>query len=203
MRRQQSEIVKIFEVGRDIWFINEPGSRGGSTRYTFFRYANGSYGHQISISIRTKIGPGGERSDSNTDVLVTEGEHAWMAFGGHLFKADATGLLWLTESGSQRILFEKTAERQMDTSVFEIEPGATAITDLYRDSDNRLWVHFENGKVKRYPKSIDRVASTTRPIKPDELDLKANETLEIYASAQMVFQCGDGSVDILEQHRNG
>ena len=191
-RRQQSEIVKIFEVGRDIWFINEPGSRGGTTRYTFFRYANGNYGHQISISIRTNIGPGGERSDSNTDVLVTEGEHVWMAFGGHLFKADATGLLWLTERGSQRILFEKIAERQSDTSVLEIEPGTTAITDLYRDSDDRLWVHFENGKVKRYPKNIDLVASTTRTIKPDDLDLKATKRLKTILDRKWFFNAVTG-----------
>ena len=191
-RRQQSEIVKIFEVGRDIWFINEPGSRGGTTRYTFFRYANGNYGHQISISIRTNIGPGGERSDSNTDVLVTEGEHVWMAFGGHLFKADATGLLWLTERGSQRILFEKIAERQSDTSVLEIEPGTTAITDLYRDSDDRLWVHFENGKVKRYPKNIDLVASTTRTIKPDDLDLKATKRLKTISDRKWFFNAVTG-----------
>ena len=191
-RRQQSEIVKIFEVGRDIWFINEPGSYGGSTRYTFFRYANGNYGHQISISIRTNIGPGGERSDSNTDVLVTEGGHVWMAFGGHLFKADATGLLWLTERGSQRILFEKTAERQAETSVFEIEPGTAAITDLYRDSSDRLWVHFENGKVKRYPKSIDLVASTTRTIKPDDLDLKATKRLTVMSKRKWFFNAVTG-----------
>ena len=215
--RQPSEIVKIFEVGRDIWFINEPGSRGEATHYTFFRYANGSYGHQISISVRTKIGPGGERSDSNTDVLVAKGEHVWMAFGGHLFKADATGLLWLTESGSQRILFkketflnspllpleiaesdsqgilfEKTAGRQTATSVFEIEPGEAAITDLYRDSDDRLWVHFENGKVKRYPKNIDRVASTTRPIKPDALDLKATKLLMSMPARKWFFNAVTG-----------
>ena len=64
-RRSQSEIVKIFEVGKDIWFINEPISRSASTRYTFFRYESGNYGPQISISVRTKIGPGGDRSDSN------------------------------------------------------------------------------------------------------------------------------------------
>ncbi len=191
-RRQQAEIVKIFEVGRDIWFINEPGSRGGATRYTFFRYANGNYGHQISISIRTNIGPGGERSDSNMDVLVTEGEHVWMAFGGHLFKADATGLLWLTGSGSQRILFEKTAERQTETSVFEIEPGTAAITDLYRDASNRLWVHFENGKVKRYPKSIDLVASTTRRVEPDALDLKATKRLETASERKWFFNAVTG-----------
>ena len=191
-RRPQAEISKIFEVSRDIWFVNEPRPEGNTTRYTFFRYANGNYGHQISISIRTKIGPGGERSDSNTDVLVTEGEHVWMAFGGHLFKADATGLLWLTDSGFQRILFQTTSERQSDTSVLAIEPGTAVITDLYRDSDDRLWVHFENGKVERYPKNIDLVTATTRSIKPDVLDLKATTRLKTPQESKWFFNAVTG-----------
>lgn len=191
-RRSQSEIVKIFEVGGDIWFINEPESRSRSTRYTFFRYANASLDHQISISIRTKTGPGGERSDSNTDVLVAGGEHVWLAFGGHLFKADATGLLWLTERGAQRILFQKTAEMHRGTRVQEIEPGAAAITDLYRDAKGRLWVHFGNGNVKRYPKTIDRAASTTRPIAPDELSLKATKLLKTTPKGKWFFNAVTG-----------
>ena len=192
--RPQSEIVKIFEVGGDIWFVNEPESRSNATRYTFFRYANASFGHQISISIRTKTGPGGERSDSNTDVLIADGEHVWLAFGGHLFKADATGLLWLTESGSQRILFQKTAEMQQSRREQEIEPGGTTITDLYRDSKDRLWVHFGNGTVKRYPKNIDRVASTTRPIAPDELNLKATTLLKTTPQGKWFFNAVTGKL---------
>ena len=190
--RSQSEIVKIFEVGRDTWFINEPESRFRSTRYTFFRYANASFGHQISISIRTKTGPGGERSDSNTDVRVAGGEHVWLAFGGHLFKADATGLLWLTESGVQRISFQKTAEMRRGTRVQEIEPGAVAITDLYRDAKGRLWVHFGNGNVKRYPKDIDRAAATARPIAPDELSLKATKLLKTMPKGKWFFNAVTG-----------
>ena len=192
--RLQSEIVEIFEVGEDIWFVNEPESRFNSTRYTFFRYANASFGHQISISIRTKTGPGGERSDSNTDVRVAGGEHVWLAFGGHLFKADATGLLWLTESGSQRILFQKTAEMHRGRREREIEPGAVAITDLYRDSKDRLWVHFGNGTVKRYPKNIDRVAATTRPIAPDELNLKATILLKTTPQGKWFFNAVTGKL---------
>ena len=190
--RSQSEIVKIFEVGGDIWFINEPESHFGSTRYTFFRYANASFGHQISIRIRTKTGPGGERSDSNTEVLVAEGEHVWLAFGGHLFKADATGLLWLTEKGSQRILFQKTMEMRQGTRDREMEPGAVAITDLYRDSKNRLWVHFGNANVKRYPQNIDRAASTTRPIAPDVLNLKATTRLKTTPGGKWFFNAVTG-----------
>ena len=192
--RPQSEIVKIFEVGGDIWFINQPESRFGSTRYTFFRYANANFGHQISISIRTKTDPGGERSDSNTDVLVTEGKHVWLAFGGHLFKADATGLLWLTERGAQRILFQKTAEMRRGTRDREIEPGAVAITDLYRDSKDRLWVFFGNGNVKRYPRNIDHAASTTRPIEPDVLSLKATKLLKTTPKGKWFFNAVTGKL---------
>jgi len=158
----------------------------------FLRYANASFDHQISISIRTKTGPGGERSDSNTDVLVTEGEHVWLAFGGHLFKADATGLLWLTESGAERILFQKTMDIQRGTRDREIEPGAAAITDLYRDSKGRLWVHFGNGNVKRYPKNIDRTTSTTLSIAPDELNLKATKLLKTTPAGKWFFNAVTG-----------
>ena len=192
--RSQSEIVKIFEVGEDIWFVNQPESRFNSTRYTFFRYANASFGHQISISIRTETGPGGERSDSNTDVRVASGEHVWLAFGGHLFKADATGLLWLMESGPQRILFQKTTDARQGTRDREIERGATAITDLYRDSKGRLWVHFGNGNVKRYPKNIDRAALTTRPIAPDMLTLKATTLLKTTPEGKWFFNAVTGKL---------
>lgn len=190
--RQQAEIVKIFEAGGDVWFVNQPESSFGSTRYTFFRYANASFGHQISISIPTETGPGGERSDSNTDVLVNEGEHVWLAFGGHLFKADATGLLWLTERATQRILFQKTTEMRRGTRDREIDPGAVAITDLYRDSKDRLWVFFGNGNVKRYPESIDRAASTTRPIEPDVLSLKATKLLKTTPKGKWFFNAVTG-----------
>ena len=188
----RSEIVKIFEVGGDIWFINEPESRRNSIHYKFFRYANASLDYQISIAIRTKTGPGGERYDSNPDVLLSEGKHVWMAFGGHLFKADATGLLWLTEGGSQRILFQKTTNIQPGTRGREIEHGASAITDLYRDAKDRLWIHFANGNVKRYPKNIDRTASASRPTAPDVLPLKATTLLKTTPASRWFFNAVTG-----------
>ena len=190
--RPQSEIVQIFEVGGDIWFINEPESRFGYTRYTFFRYANASFGYPISIAIRTKTGPGGERSDSNPDIHVAESEHVWLAFGGHLFKADPTGLLWLTETGTQKIRFEKTMEMQPHTKDRTIEPGTVTITDLYRDSKDRLWVHFGNGNVKRYPKDIDRAVYTKRPIQPEEMNLKATTLLKTMPKSKWFFNAVTG-----------
>ena len=193
-RRSQSEIVKVFEVGKDIWFINEPLSRGTSTRYTFFRYESGNYGPQISIFVRTKIGPGGDRSDSNPEVLLSEGEHVWMAFGGNLFKADAMGLLWIKESGVQRILFEKTSEIDVGTPALEIDPGPVPITDLYKDSEGRLWVHFANGNVERYPKAINLAAPTTRPILPDVLQLKATHLVKSTPEDKWYFNVVTGKL---------
>lgn len=193
-RRSQSEIVKIFEVGKDIWFINEPISRSASTRYTFFRYESGNYGPQISISVRTKIGPGGDRSDSNPEVLLSEGEYVWMAFGGHIFKADAMGLLRITESGVQRILFEKTSEVDVGTPAFEIDPGPVPITDLYKDSEGRLWVHFANGNIKRYPRAFNLAASTTRPILPDVLQFKATHLVKSTLEDKWYFNAVTGKL---------
>ena len=193
-RRSQAEIVKIFEVGRDIWFINEPIYRGTSTRYTFFRYESGNYGPQISISVRTEIGPGGERSDSNPEVLLSESEHVWMAFGGHLFKADAMGLLWITERTAQRILFQNTAEINSRTPSLLIEPGPVPITDLYRDTEKRLWVHFANGGVKRYPKDINLAASTMRPVQPEEMPLKATRLVQSTPEDKWYFNAVTGKL---------
>ena len=190
----ESEIVKIFEVGTDIWFINEPIVRGTSTRYTFFRDVNGNYGPRISISIRTEIGPGGERSDSDPDVLLSEGKHVWMAFGGHLFKADTMGLLWITERESQRILFQKISETDAGVPTLEIDPGAVPITDLYRDSEERLWVHFANGSVKRYPKDINLAGSNTRPIVPDVLQLKATHLVKSTPKNKWYFNAVTGKL---------
>lgn len=193
-RRSQAEIVKIFEVGRDIWFINEPVSRATSTRYTFFRYANGSYGPQISISVRTEIGPGGDRSDSDPGVLLSEGEYVWMAFGGHLFKADTVGLLWVTESRTQRILFQKPSEMESGTPTLQIDPGPVPITDLYRDSGDRLWVHFANGSVKRYPKDINLAVPTTPSIPPDLLRLKATHLVQSTPEDKWYFNAMTGKL---------
>ena len=175
----RTEIVKIFEVGGHIWFVNfiDPRLPRRSTRYTFFRYANGKF-DEVSISIQTRIGPGGEGADISPEVLVTEGEQQWIAFGGHLFKADTTGLLRLTTTGFQRILFGTTSET---------DHGEAAITDLYTDPNDRLWVHFGNGKVLRYPKKIHLSTSTTRAIEPEIVPLKATTLLKSVLGSKWLF----------------
>lgn len=193
VRPFRTEIEKIFEVGGHVWFIDEPGVGGSSTqlRYTFFRYANGKFG-QVSIPIQTAIGPGGERSDTNTNVLIHEGEHTWMAFGGHLFKADATGLLRLTNTGFQRIPFQEIGPNTTPTPISPIAFGAAAITDVYRDSNDRLWVHFDNGKSLRYPKEIN--TTPNRPSKPEILPLQATTLLKIASGSKWFFNAVTGKL---------
>ncbi|MDE0013812.1 MAG: SpoIIE family protein phosphatase [Candidatus Poribacteria bacterium] len=182
----RTEIAKIFEVDGHIWFVNfvDPRLDGRFTRYTFFRYANGKF-DGVSISIIARIGPGGEGADINPEVLVTDGEHRWMAFGGHLFKADTSGLLRLTKTGFQRILFGTTSE---------IDHGEAAITDLYRDPNDRLWVHFGNGKVLRYPKKIHLSTPRTRAIGPEILPLKATMLLKSALGSKWLFNSVTGKL---------
>ena len=195
IRLPRTEIEKIFEVGRHVWFIDEPGLSGSSTRlrYTFFRYANGKFG-QVSIPIETIIGPGGERSDSSTNVLIDEGEHTWMAFGGHIFKADATGLLQLTDTGFQRISFQEIGPNTIPTPIAPIAFGTAAITDLYRDPNDRLWVHFDNGKVLRYPKEINTI--TSRVSRPNTLPLKATTLLKSASGSKWFFNAATGKLTL-------
>ena len=192
VRLSRTEIEKIFEVDRHVWFIDEPGVSGSSTRlrYTFFRYANGKFG-QVSIPIHTIIGPGGERSDISTNVLIHEGEQTWMAFGGHLFKADTTGLLWLTNTGFQRIPFREIGPNTIPAPIAPIEFGTAAITDLYSDPNDRLWVHFDNGTVLRYPKEIN---TATRLSKPETLPLKATTLLKTAAGSKWFFNAVTGKL---------
>ena len=193
VRPSRTEIEKIFEVGGQVWFIDEPGLGGSSTRlrYTFFRYANGKFS-QVSIPIQTTIGPGGERSDTNTNVLIHEGKYTWLAFGGHLFKADATGLLRLTNTGFQRILFQEIGSRTPPTPIAAIDFGAVAITDVYRDSNDRLWVHFGDGKVLRYGKEIN--TTTTRQSKPETLPLQATALLKYASGSKWFFNAATGKL---------
>ena len=193
VRLLRTEIEKIFEVGEHVWFIDEPGLSSNSTRlrYTFFRYANGKFS-QVSIPIQTTIGPGGERSDNNTNVLIHEGEHTWLAFGGHIFKADATGLLRLTNTGFQRIPFREIGPNTIPTPIAPIDFGTTAITDLYGDPNGRLWVHFDNGEVLRYPKEIN--TTTTGVGRPETLPLKATTLLKTASGSKWFFNAVTGKL---------
>ena len=202
VRLLRTEIERIFEVSGHVWFIDEPSLSGSSTRlqYTFFRYAHGKFG-QVSIPIQTIIGPGGERSDRSTHVLIHEGEYTWLAFGGHLFKADATGLLLLTDTGFQRILFRDIGPNSIPTPMDPIEFGTAAITDLYSDSNDRLWVHFDDGKVFRYPKEINTI--TTRLSPPETLVLKATHQLKTASGSKWFFNAVTGKLTLWSDNELG
>ena len=165
--RRRTEIIKIFEVDEHVWFINRPAPGRDATRYTFFRHANGKF-DQVSLSIAVEIGPGGERLNTrNVEVLLSEGEKPWLALGGSLFKPDATGLQWLSpKAGFIRVLFQQTRE---------MRHAPSAITSLHKDKLGRLWCHFDNGKVKRYPASLDSAVlpSGGRNLQPETLPLNA------------------------------
>ncbi len=147
--RRRTEIVKIFEVGAQVWFVNSPVQRLNTMRYTLFRYANGKF-DQISLNVETETGPGGEKLHKHLDVLVSKGEHPWIALGGWLFKPDATGLWWLSRKIFTQIPFGRTEKMRHATS---------AITALHKDTQGRLWWHLENGEVRRYPLSRDDLLS--------------------------------------------
>ncbi len=147
--RRRTEIVKIFEVGNQVWFVCNRVRRFNTTRYTFFRYANGKF-DQVSLNVETDIGPGGERLHRNSDVLVSTEAEPWIAFGGWLFKPNASGLQWLSNRGFTQISFGQTRK---------IRHADSAITALHRDTHGQLWYHLENGEVFRYPISLDEVSN--------------------------------------------
>ena len=178
-----TDIVKIFEVDEHIWFVNKPIYSENATRYTFFRYEDESF-NQVSIFIRSKTGHIRRQSDRDPNLFVTEGEHRWLAFGGHLFKADATGLLWLTNR-FQRIPFQTT---------LEIDHADSPINALHTDANDKLWVLYENGRVQSYRKKIG--PSTSTNIEPEPLPylIKVTKTFKIPSGDTWFFNAVTGKL---------
>ena len=178
-----TDIVKIFEVGEYIWFINKPIFNENATRYTFFRYGDGHF-DQVSVFIKPKTQRRGSGSRRSPNLFVTEEEHPWIAFGGHIFKVDAMGLLWLTNR-FQRIPFQTT---------LEIDHAASPINALHTDANNKLWVLFENGRVQTYPAEIE--PSTTTNIEPETLPylIKVTKMLETPSGAKWFFNAVTGKL---------
>ena len=178
-----TDIVKIFEIGEYIWFINKPVSSGNATRYTFFRYRNERF-DQVSVLIKPE--PGQLRRLPNRDpkLFITEGEHRWIAFGGHIFKIDATGLFRFTNR-LQRIPFQTT---------LEIEQAESLINALHTDDNNKLWVLFENGRVQSYPGNIE--PSRSVDVKPETLPylIKVTEMFETPSGAKWFFNAVTGKL---------
>ena len=163
-----TEIIKIFEVEGYIWFVNKPIVERETTRYTFFRYRDEHF-DRVSIFIKPKTRNQRTRAKGNPSLFVTDGEHRWLAFGGHIFKADATGLLWF-RGGFQRIPFQTD---------LEIDHAPSAINGFHTDTNDKLWVLFENGKVQSYPKTMG--PSTSTDIEPETLPhlIKVTQMLEV------------------------
>lgn len=180
-----TDIVKIFEVGEHIWFVNKPiySENANATRYTFFRYENESF-DQVSIFIKPKTGTIRKRTDKDPKILVPEEEHRWLAFGGHLFKADATGLLWLTNR-FQRIPFQTT---------LEIEHADSPINALHTDPNEKLWVLYENGRVQSYPKKMGPSTSTNIAPEPLPYLIKVTKTFKIPSGDTWFFNAVTGKL---------
>ena len=171
-----TDIIKIFEVDGYIWFINKPIFRENATQYTFFRYGNELF-DQVSIFIKPRAGRIRRLANRNSNLFVTEGEHRWIAFGGHIFKADAAGLLWFTDR-FQRIPFQTD---------LEIEHAESPINALHTDVNDKLWVLYENGKVQSYPRDIG--SSTSTNIEPETLPylIKVTKMLEVPSGTKWFF----------------
>lgn len=193
-RPPRTVIRKMFEVDGYVWFIDEPRADSDITRlqYNFFRYADGKFS-QVAVSITTRISPFGMQSAQGTEVLIDEGEHTWLAFGGHVFKADATGLLQLTDTAFQRIAFQEIGTDAPPSARITVEAGLTAITDLYRDSSSRVWVHFADAKVLRYPTHINTTTSA-RPSTPEILPIQATELLKSTSKNKWFFNAVTGKL---------
>ena len=171
-----TDIIKIFEVDGYIWFINKPIFSENATQYTFFRYGNELF-DQVSIFIKPRAGRIRRLANRNSNLFVTEGEHRWIAFGGHIFKADAAGLLWFTDR-FQRIPFQTD---------LEIEHAESPINALHTDVNDKLWVLYENGKVQSYPRDIG--SSTSTNIEPETLPylIKVTKMLEVPSGTKWFF----------------
>ena len=171
-----TDIIKIFEVDGYIWFINKPIFSENATQYTFFRYGNELF-DQVSIFIKPRAGRVRRLANRNPNLFVTEGEHRWIAFGGHIFKADAAGLLWFTDR-FQRIPFQTD---------LEIERAESPINALHTDVNDKLWVLYENGKVQSYPRDIG--SSTSTNIEPETLPylIKVTKMLEVPSGTKWFF----------------
>ena len=178
-----TDIIKIFEVDGYIWFVNKPIFDGDTTRYTFFRYGDEQF-DQVSVLVKPKTRYHRIRAERDPSLFVTDGEHRWIAFGGHIFKAEATGLLWFT-GRFQRIPFQTD---------LEIDHGASPINGFHTDADNKLWILFENGKVQSYPKTIG--TSTAVAIEPETLPhlIKVTKMLEASSGAKWFYNAVTGKL---------
>ena len=163
-RNRRIEISKIFEAAGNIWFISKPTHpRGTLAHYRIFRYRTGNF-EQLSLKIRTEIGPGGEVLHTNTEPLISSGTPSWISLGGWLFLPSRTGLQWLSPTGIHTLSFQYP---------HSLPHAASTITALYTDNQNRLWCYLETGEVKRYPNIRNRRRAPKTVINPEVFPLSS------------------------------
>ncbi len=181
-RKLWTDIIKIFEVEGYIWFVSKPIFNGDTTQCTFFRYGDEQF-DQVSIYIKPKTRYHKIRAERNPSLFVTGEAHPWIAFGGHIFKADATGLLWFTDR-FQRIPFQTD---------LEIDHAPSPINGFHTDT-NKLWVLFESGKVQSYPKTMG--PATSMDIEPETLPhlIKVTKMLEVPSGSKWFYNAVTGKL---------
>ncbi len=137
-----TEIVEIFEIDGDLWFLDKPIQlQNGLTHHRIFRYTNGGF-HKLSIQINAKIGQNGEPVFSNPKPLVSLGTDTWFALNGWLFLP--------TKNGLHLLLQNNTTKRLAFNTIETLSPSPDNIIAIHTDNQNRLWSHLDTGEVKRY-----------------------------------------------------
>lgn len=137
-----TEIVKIFEVDRDIWFLDKPVQhQDGFTHHRIFRYANGEF-ESLSIRISAKISQNEQPIFYNPKPLVANSTPPWFSLSGWIFIPKKSGLF--------RLLQNNNTERIAFNTIESLPPSPQNIVALHTDKQNRLWSHIDTGEVKRY-----------------------------------------------------
>ena len=160
-----TEIVEIFEIDRDLWFLDKPIQlQNGFTHHRVFHYTNDGF-HKLSIQINAKIGQNGEPIFSNPKPLVSSGTDTWFALSGWLFIPTKTGLhLLLQNNATKRLVFD---------TLETLSPSPDNIIAIHTDNQNRLWSHLDTGEVKRYTNSGRGNTQTVGKIQVEELPLNS------------------------------
>ena len=154
---RRPEIIKIFEVDSEIWFLDKPiQHRDGFTLYRIFRYRNGKF-EKLSLFIRAEIGPGGE-TIYNDSLLVSSNTDPWIVLGGWLFLPRSDGVYRFSSNGASKIIPFRTTEF--------LPSSPNAVTALNTDSQDQLWCYFETGEVKRFTNLRSRISQPKVEVLP-------------------------------------
>ena len=140
--RKRTEIIDIFEVNNDIWFLDRPiRDQSGKTYYGVFRFRDGAF-ERMWLQIQPKYGPGGEPIyNDSLKPIVTSNHNPWIVLGGWLFLPTDRELLQYFPDGRTKSLHFQT--------MLIFNSPKSAITSLHTDSEDRLWVYYDTGEVNR------------------------------------------------------